>query len=401
MADRQLQGWCADPFGLHQARYFSAGRATKLVRDGGVESYDEPPSQLYGVNEAAGPAPVAAVPPTWITGGTLPPPAVAAGPYPRDAGRYPRDAGPYPRDPESAAELQEKRRTRVFASLGAIGVIGVTAIAALILIQESPATTTAGPAQGTSLTAFVRQSAGRTLAQRSADFTLSGGVEELGQSVTISGTGTFDFSTNAMLLTSDFNVSGQTLTEKEILVGGNLYYSIGGNGVSLGQLTGGRQWIQAPVPQSGAANLAGSDPLSSLSVLEQPGITVQTLGSEVIDGVPCTGYAVTPTKQAMIAAAQAEFGSSATVSARELPLVQAMSPPTVTIWADAQGFIRQMGVNLQMTVLGSAISGDLIMRFSHFGAPVVITAPAPADVVSYQSFLQGLGGKSALRVSWA
>ena len=35
----------SDPFGVHEARYFSAdGQPTKLVRDRGVESYDEPPS---------------------------------------------------------------------------------------------------------------------------------------------------------------------------------------------------------------------------------------------------------------------------------------------------------------------------------------------------------------------
>jgi hypothetical protein len=47
MDDRALQGWARDPFGLHESRYFSAGRPTKLVRDGGVESYDEPPSGSY------------------------------------------------------------------------------------------------------------------------------------------------------------------------------------------------------------------------------------------------------------------------------------------------------------------------------------------------------------------
>ena len=44
MATRIIQGWFEDPFRLHEARYFSAGRPTKLVRDGNVESYDEPPS---------------------------------------------------------------------------------------------------------------------------------------------------------------------------------------------------------------------------------------------------------------------------------------------------------------------------------------------------------------------
>ena len=42
MAD--LHGWQSDPFGLHEQRYFSQGQPTKLVRDGGVEAYDPPPT---------------------------------------------------------------------------------------------------------------------------------------------------------------------------------------------------------------------------------------------------------------------------------------------------------------------------------------------------------------------
>ena len=39
------QGWYRDPYGVHQDRYFSAGTATKLVRDGGREAYDPPPDR--------------------------------------------------------------------------------------------------------------------------------------------------------------------------------------------------------------------------------------------------------------------------------------------------------------------------------------------------------------------
>jgi hypothetical protein len=39
------QGWYRDPYGLHEDRYFSQGRPTKLVRDGERESYDEPPDR--------------------------------------------------------------------------------------------------------------------------------------------------------------------------------------------------------------------------------------------------------------------------------------------------------------------------------------------------------------------
>jgi hypothetical protein len=37
------QGWYRDPYGVHEVRYFSAGVATKLVRDAGREAYDPPP----------------------------------------------------------------------------------------------------------------------------------------------------------------------------------------------------------------------------------------------------------------------------------------------------------------------------------------------------------------------
>jgi hypothetical protein len=37
------EGWYTDPYGRHEARWLSEGRPTKLVRDAGVEAYDEPP----------------------------------------------------------------------------------------------------------------------------------------------------------------------------------------------------------------------------------------------------------------------------------------------------------------------------------------------------------------------
>jgi hypothetical protein len=40
-------GWYVDPFGLHQARWFSDGRPTCLVRDDGAESDDAPPDASF------------------------------------------------------------------------------------------------------------------------------------------------------------------------------------------------------------------------------------------------------------------------------------------------------------------------------------------------------------------
>jgi hypothetical protein len=39
----KAQGWYRDPYRVHEDRYFSDGHPTKLVRDGGAESYDPPP----------------------------------------------------------------------------------------------------------------------------------------------------------------------------------------------------------------------------------------------------------------------------------------------------------------------------------------------------------------------
>lgn len=44
------QGWCPDPYGNHDDRWFSDGEPTSLVRDQGTESHDEPPQGQLPVN---------------------------------------------------------------------------------------------------------------------------------------------------------------------------------------------------------------------------------------------------------------------------------------------------------------------------------------------------------------
>jgi hypothetical protein len=41
------EGWYVDPYGIHEARWVSAGSPTALVRDGDVESQDPPPDTTY------------------------------------------------------------------------------------------------------------------------------------------------------------------------------------------------------------------------------------------------------------------------------------------------------------------------------------------------------------------
>jgi hypothetical protein len=48
-----LHGWQADPYGLHEARYFSQGQPTRLVRNGDRETYDEVPAARAAMNGSA------------------------------------------------------------------------------------------------------------------------------------------------------------------------------------------------------------------------------------------------------------------------------------------------------------------------------------------------------------
>ncbi|HXW88740.1 MAG TPA: hypothetical protein VEJ42_10825 [Streptosporangiaceae bacterium] len=418
MANSQLQGWSADPFGLHEERYFSAGRATKLVRDGKVESYEDPPADTYDApddeaeadeaDEAERSAPVPRAAPGRRPAGGAPPRAGASGQYARGTGAAPRQrpAGAAPRPGASgqyargtgAAPGAPKRPVGRLLAAAAL-VIAITVVASIELVkQESPATSTPNQAPTSSSAAFVSQSAQRTLAERTADMSLLGTVQSQGRTLTISGTGQIDFSTNAMALDVNVGGSGQPLTEKEILVNGNLFVALP-TSTALASLTGHRAWIQMPASQSGSANLAGSDPLSSLSVLEQQGASVQVLGTEDVGGVSCTGYAVTPTKQATIDAAKTEFaklGYSPAVTGQLLTMVQGTSPPTVTIWLDSRGLVREMSESLgvQASGPGSGVSVSMVIDVSGYGSPVAITAPPPSQTISYQSLLKATGLKT-------
>ncbi len=59
-SEKLPQGWFADPFGVHESRWFSQGTPTALVRDGRTEAQDPPPEPTWTgrlVPAAVGPSP--------------------------------------------------------------------------------------------------------------------------------------------------------------------------------------------------------------------------------------------------------------------------------------------------------------------------------------------------------
>ena len=257
---------------------------------------------------------------------------------------------------------------------------------------SAPSKPTASPA------AFVIQSAHRTLAQSTAKMTLSGTIQMDGQSLPLTGTGEIDFGTGATQLSLHSSLSGHPLAVEEVLVSGNLYVTMTVAGVSLSQMTGGHGWIELPVDQSSSTTLNNSDPTSPLAVLEQPGIAVQELGSATIDGVVCNGYSVTPTRQAILAAASQEaarLGLPPAVTSQFSSVVASEPIPTYRVWFDAQGLLRQMDMSLQTTAVGT-ISATATVDFSDYGSPVQITAPASSEVIPLSSLLRTLGKSNGL-----
>lgn len=280
---------------------------------------------------------------------------------------------------DSAAGSPRRPRARL---LSAVVVVGVGALVAASLL--------AGKYLGSSLTptAFVTQAAQRTLAEHTAGMTLSGTMTVDNVRLPLHGTGEVNFTSGALDLTMGADFHGEMLTEHEIGAGEAAYLAVTVNGTSYPQNDGGRPWMRMPLPQSRAAGFGGGDPSATLSVLAQKGNKVRTLGTKVIGGVTCTGYAVTTGKSALIAGAKAEqaaTGTPASVASGAMRAIENIKPPVYTVWFSAQELLRRMTVHLSSASQATGIGADLVVDFSDYGAPVHISAPSASKVIDYGS----------------
>jgi hypothetical protein len=164
----ELQGWHPDPFGRHEWRYFSAGRATFLVRDGRVEGSDPveqipqqpyPPSIVSGISEPA-PVPASVVPPT------KPAQERAAPPSERHSAAEHSAPGRVASGHAASRRRVPGHRSRT-AMLAAIAVVLVVVVVAVAATSHKPRST-AGPSSITSPTAVSSASAAATYSAAAA-----------------------------------------------------------------------------------------------------------------------------------------------------------------------------------------------------------------------------------------
>jgi hypothetical protein len=348
VAGKVVQGWHSDPFGVHEARYFSAaGEPTKLVRDRGFESYDEPPSGADEVAAAMARMSAPPAPPSAY------PPRDAYGPV----GRYPR------------------RRVSGIVGLTASVIIAAAAAAAAVLVALTVLHPKHASSPGTGDAALVTQAATRTLQQRTADVVVSGSATAGRTHSETQGTGEYDLSgTTGTLTMTTRSPSGVTVF-RELSLGDHVYVATSVNGRSF--LPAGKAWMVEQVSRqgSGSTGFTGGNLTAVLASLEKQGITVSALGTKAIGGVSCTGYTVT---------APGGQGS-------------------MTVWIDPQKLVREITVNatISITVNGASASPastpslDMTMDISYSAAPLHLAAPPAASTISFDAFLQQLGQSPA------
>ena len=245
---------------------------------------------------------------------------------------------------------------------------------------------------------FVSTSAQRTLAEHTADITVSGAAGPGGTAVVLQGRGQEDFAANQYAITIGAGPAGTRLVEHEIATSQGLFVQLA---------TGGRRWFRvlptgAPASSAapamtacGAACTVLPSPGWLLHVLEQPGARVTAMGTPNRAGPNCTEYLVTPAARAVHTAARAEtarLGLSASRAASAQRLLASMTPPTLAVWLNPQRQLTcQLADSMQVGMESpkgprsapSIVDTQMLVTFTRYGVPVHIAAPAHSGRLTF------------------
>ena len=376
MESNEPQGWYGDPFRLHECRYFSAGQPTKLVRDGDVESYDEPPSE-----SVTGSGTVA----SWgdAVSGT-PNRAEADGPNPfgdvrANAGRRPR--------------------VGVLTTVAVVAVAGAVT-AAVIAGNPRPATLPVTEAMAYTATMNASSADVRTI------YAFTNGNHKFDTTVTQSGP--VSWSANQGEMVMNFTILGNSMTVRQIIDGRKTYSKVLIKGLPAGALAGlpgaggwsemtwtgtssqGLSGILSLLLLGGLFNPAGvASPASLLELLRAQASSVQNLGGEALDGVNTTHY------RALIPFSRLG-GTAAEVQQAEQAL--GTSFIAVDYWIDSSDLLRQLRFaitaqrepSITTSTPGEVttpsgfypITFSVSLQLSHYGTPVHVVPPPSAQITS-------------------
>jgi hypothetical protein len=257
------------------------------------------------------------------------------------------------------------------------------------------------PQTGMAPAAFVVSSTHATLAEHTADVSISGAVNLGGAlrgsqfsvpgltttDLPLTGSGVVDFDTNQLSMTVTSTGSDERILES----GGNTYLGVSSDGSNISQMLGGASWIEMPAAQqsSAASGISSLDPMTMMNSLEQKGWTVRPLGTSTIGGTTVTGYAATLSETQAAREIQHELQSgkfSGEIPSKDSQKVKELAGGlgaiTLDVYIDGSKLLRQLSVQLGGGG-HDGISESFQMTFDNYRTPVNIRTPAPGDVVTH------------------
>ena len=272
-------------------------------------------------------------------------------------------------------------------------IVALVLLGAVVYVAGSKGSGPTGSPQ-VQLTAAVSKLVG----DNTAHVAFTGTVTAANQTVTMSGIGAMDFTSNAFSLNMNEGVGAQKVSMRAIYVGGTEYV----NSPSLAQVSGGKPWLSINVSSLAGAS-ATSDPTGGLTnpsemlrYLAAEGNQVTSIGTTTIGGVAVHGYVVTLTPSYLKSQlANAALPSWVHQEAQQLSL--AATGVTYHVYVDSTGVLREF----QMAMSESAgptgtVNVSTSFTFSTYGAPVTVTPPPPATVSTFSQALGSLGTTSAV-----
>jgi len=293
----------------------------------------------------------------------------------------------------AVTQRQERHRMNRRRYFMAATAVLVTVVLVLVFVGAS------GP-NSKDAAAQVELGARTTLAAGSTTISISGSFSDDGQQFPVTGSGVADLSTNVENMTLNFNASGTAIQESILTNGQLVYMQLLGNGQNeISQLIPGKDWVQLPVNLSASSGAEGTTQniATQLQLLASQGNSVVALGSSTINGQPVTGYQVTISHQAMVAATKSALKAAGTQATTEQSILDqsSLSPPVIKLWIGSDHLLAREEVTMNVTSVGTTITGDVTFDFSNYGSPVSVSFPASGQIASYSDFLTAANSSSS------
>jgi hypothetical protein len=292
------------------------------------------------------------------------------------------------------APPQPNRSHRVGLAVAAVAVLVVAAVGIILgttSASHTSSTAPSAPAVSDSPDKVVLTAIDSALGAKTADLqmTVEMTISGTGQ-VTASGQGVEDFTNHAAQIEMAYHglkgLDGVAISVR--YTDGGVYLSI----PTLGTLLPGKSWISESVAGS-SLTPGSSNPSSLLQILQSAGDQVTPLGPSVVDGAPVHGYHVVIPE----AAIQQRL-RTADLPAGVAQTAQSMYGPggiTTDVFVnDANGLLRRVQADLDLTIAGHAVTGKVVEDTSNYGVPVTVTAPPAGQVASFQQFEQAASAVS-------